>query len=97
MSPNHLRRLGLQGAAMALAAASLFSLAACGIAPQFSAAPRLKLAQSPSSALRPQQIAYTASEPSPDPHRQYLDRRYNRFYYFDPISRRYYWESGEPK
>ncbi len=82
---------------MALAGAAAVSLTACGIAPQFSAAPRLKLAQSPSPAPKPQQIAYTPSEQSRDPHRQYLDRRYNRFYYFDPISRRYYWESGEPK
>jgi hypothetical protein len=31
------------------------------------------------------------------PHRQYFDVHHRRYYYYDPINRRYFWENGEPK
>ena len=30
-------------------------------------------------------------------HRQYYDRRHQRFYYFDPARKMYFWDNGEPK
>ena len=31
------------------------------------------------------------------PHRQYLDQRTGKYYYFDPTSHRYFWEDGTPR
>ena len=32
-----------------------------------------------------------------DPHHQYFDRAHNRFYYYDPEQKRFFWENGQPK
>jgi hypothetical protein len=29
--------------------------------------------------------------------RQYFDIRHQRYYYYDPLTRSYYWEDGQPK
>ncbi len=38
-----------------------------------------------------------ATVPAKSPHRQYLDQRTGRYYYFDAASHRYYWEDGSPR
>jgi hypothetical protein len=38
----------------------------------------------------------TAANAKP-PHRQYLDQRSGRYYYFDPTTHRYLWEDGTPR
>lgn len=32
-----------------------------------------------------------------DPHHQYFDKTHNRYYYYDPDQKRFFWENGEPK
>jgi hypothetical protein len=32
-----------------------------------------------------------------DPHHQYFDRQHNRFYYYDPDKKQFFWENGQPK
>ena len=32
-----------------------------------------------------------------DPHHQYYDKAHNRFYYYDPVLKRFFWENGQPK
>ncbi len=32
-----------------------------------------------------------------DPHHQYFDKAHNRFYYYDPTQKRFFWENGQPK
>ena len=32
-----------------------------------------------------------------DPHHQYFDKSHNRFYYYDPQQKRFFWENGQPK
>ena len=32
-----------------------------------------------------------------DPHHQYFDKAHNRFYYYDPVQKRFFWENGQPK
>jgi hypothetical protein len=31
------------------------------------------------------------------PYRQYYDAQHRRYYYYDPLKRRYFWENGQPK
>ncbi len=31
------------------------------------------------------------------PHHQYFDKAHNRFYYYDPMQKRFFWENGQPK
>jgi hypothetical protein len=31
------------------------------------------------------------------PHRQYFDLRHQRYYYYDPLTRKYFWEDGQPR
>ena len=32
-----------------------------------------------------------------DPHHQYFDKSHNRYYYYDPVLKRFFWENGQPK
>lgn len=32
-----------------------------------------------------------------DPHHQYFDKMANRYYYYDPVQKRFFWENGQPK
>ena len=32
-----------------------------------------------------------------DPHHQYFDSAHNRFYYYDPVQKQFFWENGQPK
>ena len=32
-----------------------------------------------------------------DPHHQYFDKSTDRFYYYDPVQKRFFWENGQPK
>ena len=32
-----------------------------------------------------------------DPHHQYFDKIHNRFYYYDPEQKQFFWENGQPK
>ena len=32
-----------------------------------------------------------------DPHHQYFDKSHNRYYYYDPKLKRFFWENGQPK
>jgi hypothetical protein len=32
-----------------------------------------------------------------DPHHQYFDRQHQRYYYYDPDKKSFFWENGVPK
>ena len=31
------------------------------------------------------------------PHHQYFDKAHGRYYYYDPVQKRFFWENGQPK
>lgn len=39
----------------------------------------------------------SACAPGPSPLRQYFDATQRKYYYYDPVTYRYYWENGSPK
>lgn len=43
----------------------------------------------------------TPDQPEPAfyrvPHHQYFDKGRQRYYYFDPMTKAFYWENGQPK
>ena len=32
-----------------------------------------------------------------NPHHQYFDKSHNRYYYYDPEQKQFFWENGQPK
>lgn len=90
----------------------LLLLTGCSLVSPFSAAPRLPAqAASPTGAAAPvaasdRPVAVPISAPPPAPpsvdvndprRRQYYDQAHRRYYFFDPVLKRYFWSDGTPK
>ncbi len=108
-SPQDARALALALAVLG----GVLLLAGCSAVAPFSAAPRLPPAPTttgpgsgaaPSATDRPVAVPIAAPPPAPpsldahDPRRrQYYDQARKRYYFFDPVAKRYFWSDGTPK
>jgi len=100
MTANGFAALGVMGAVLALGACATPE----DLAPTSQAAPPTTAPQ-----VGPLRPAYAPPQPAQaakpagailaakSPHRQYLDQRTGKYYYFDQTAHRYFWEDGTPR